>query len=80
MALNPAWKKDQEEAISWLSLGYETKPYSYTTGNAEAKKFLVLLMCKYKLNYVIKNMGAGISIITTETDCCPFCKGKQNEK
>lgn len=74
MAINKAWLRDQKTYIDRLRTGEETRPYTYTTGSNEVKKCLVLLLCKYKMEYTIKSRGGGVSMITTDTKCCPFCK------
>ncbi len=72
--LSTAWKEQEEAKILGFKKGVSLK-YEVMLTEAIAKKWVVARMVRYEIPFSILNFGAGVVKITTDTTCCPKCKG-----
>lgn len=73
--LSSEWKKALMADLDSLQAGRVGK-VTRTVAVRLAAQFFIMLLADKGIPYQIKNMGAGVTLITTETDKCPCCKRK----
>lgn len=77
--LNPEWKQKMGAAIAdlkdaKLNGGPKPKDIEVRTSFALAKRWLIMMLSENEIPFQFKNLGAGVSVITTDVDRCPMCK------
>lgn len=69
--INPIWLSGERDKID--EAVKNNTVYTLTVSVAIAKTAIVASLVNRKVPFVMKNMGAGVAVITTSTDKCPFC-------
>lgn len=74
--LNPTWQADMKQQIAEYASDPQLRPHvSITTSIKLAATWLVMELHKHSIPFSVQNLGAGVTLVTTDTDMCPKCKG-----
>jgi hypothetical protein len=68
MKLNPKWINEMEEKIR------TSQKIEYTSEFKICIQWLIKQLTYYKIPFILKSLGCGVSSLTTDTKICPFCK------
>ena len=83
MILNPKWCADIKERITARLLGtneFMYQPFELRSEWNKATQFVILALPQAGRPYKVHQLGAGVKLITTDTDTCPCCKQRLKEK
>jgi len=73
--VSEAWKKKQLENIKVFQTSLNPEPMIIKSSFLPAIRWLILEWEEAGIPYKLISMGAGLKMLTTETDICPKCKG-----
>lgn len=79
--INPEFKNELNEQINQYLNNRSLSPDSdfhitRSVAYNPAAQWLIKNLISNNIPYKVKNVGAGVKMITTDTDTCPFCRKK----